>query len=212
MAHRTVCHHREVPIVQFSIYWVQLKSSEECPPLLRLQWPVYEIRATAREVPSFSTAYTVFSLPNTGYHPEYLLFWYGLCNLQSFEYGYNHLTVGPCVISLPDGRYLSMECFFLSCAKYAVVGLPVVSLMSSLIGPTNALPLHWVCSCQSPGRWPIRWSGIIQRMRFSCTEYAVTIGCAVVNFSVVSLLSALPLSQGCVSPAPTLTPITRPRA
>lgn len=100
-----------VPIVQFSIYWVQLKSSEECPPLLRLQWPVYEIRATAREMPSFSTAYTVFSLPNTDYHPEYLLFcfWYGLCNLQSFEYGYNHLTVSPCVISLPDGRYL---CFF----------------------------------------------------------------------------------------------------
>lgn len=89
-----------------------MESSEECSPLLRLQWLLYEIRATAREVPSFSTAYTVFSLPNTGCHPEYLLFWYGLCNLKSFEYGYNHLTVDPCVISLPDGRYLYMECFF----------------------------------------------------------------------------------------------------
>lgn len=70
-----------------------------------------------------------------------MLFWYGLCNLKSFEYGYNHLTVDPCVISLPDGRYLYMECF-LSCAKYSVVGPPVVSLMNSLIGPTDALPLH----------------------------------------------------------------------
>lgn len=78
------------------------------------------------------------------------------------------------------------------CTEYAVASLLVVDLSMIWSYQKDAFLLHWVCSYQFLGYWPI--------------------GCAVVNFSVVSLLSGLPVSQGCVSPALTLTQITRPRA
>lgn len=49
--------------------------------LLLLRLLAFEIRTTIQETPFSSTVYTVFNLSNMGHHPEYLLFWYGLCNL-----------------------------------------------------------------------------------------------------------------------------------
>ena len=93
-------------------------------------------------------------------------------------------------------RHLIIRFF---CTEYAVISFPVVdlsdglpsfkgcvsfalsiqlSVSQSLIYWVNhhsrdTFLLHWVCSRQSPSRWPIGHSTIIQEMHLFCTEYPV---------------------------------------
>ena len=97
------------------------------------------------------------------------------------------------------------------CTEFAVVSLPIVDLsdglpsfkgcvssalsMQSSVSQSltywvchhsrDAFLLHWVCSRQSPSRWPIGRSIIIQEMHLFCTEYPV-VGL------VISLLDGMP--------------------
>ena len=120
------------------------------------------------------------------------------------------------------GRSTIVQGMRFSHTEYPVVGLPVDSLWDGLqsskgcVSPTLSMQLsvsrllaygtyrtvynypmdtfllHWVCSCQFPGCWPIGRSTIIQRMRFSCSEYAI------VGLPVVGLSDGLQSSKGCV--------------
>ena len=138
----------------------------------------------------------------------------------TYQTVYNHFrnaVVNFLVVGLSDGLQSSRGCVSPALSMQMAVSRSL-AYRTVYNHFKDAFLLHWVCSCQSSGRWPIRRSTIIQKMRFSCTEYAngsfVVVGLldglgmrffctkyAVVNFLVVGISDGLQSSKGCVSPA-----------
>lgn len=222
-------HQRNAPLFYVcsgqSMRYGQLP--ERCPPSVPLtQSSVFQIRAIIQNICSSGTACAICSLSSTVksldcwsmcHKPTgrsisiYGMFfchalrmqllvsrslaWWTASSVQRMRFPCTEYAVASLlVVDLSDGLELSKGCVSRALSmQLSISGL--LAYPTFLIHSNDlrvAFLVHWVCSCRLAGYWPI--------------------GCAVVNFSVVSLLSGLPLSQGCVSPAPNLTPITRPRA
>ena len=123
-----------------------------------------------------------------------------ICNWRSTShtvYNYSkdsctkYAVVGFPVIGLLYGLSLSKG-FVFSCIEYVISAPPRLLTYQTVYHPRDAFLLHWVCSRQSPSRWPIRRSTIIREMCFFCTEYAV------ISLPIVNLSDGLPSFKGCV--------------
>lgn len=111
--------------------------------------------------------------------------------LQSSK-GYILLALDMQLLSLALGQSIIIQGMPFSRTEYPIVVFQFLFYRKIYNHKMDALLLHWVYSCQSPGCWPLGRSAIIQGLLPSCFKYEV------ISLPITDVLAGLPSSKGCV--------------